>query len=233
VTPPTVSVIVPIYQAERYLAEALDSVMSQTHRPIELIMVDDGSTDRGADLAQRWVPPGLLISRDHRGIGATRNAGIAAATGALVAFCDADDLWEPTKLERQIEQLAHHPELAGVFCAVHEFVSPELSGEVMTSRQPQLRAVGASSCALLIRREVLADLGPFDETLVIGEWFDWYSRMQRSAHAIGNVDEVLVRRRLHTTNNSLNEVASRREYLEVLQNHLRARRPEAELGPGA
>ena len=222
---PAVSVVVPFYEAERYLGETLASIEAQTEPADEIVLVDDGSTDGGPAVAADHVGPAQVVTLAHGGIGAARNAGLARARGELVAFCDADDLWEPTKLARQRAELEAHPELGAVLCGVQEFVSPELDPEVIGVRPVRRRDEGVATSALLVRRSVVDEVGDFDETLTVGEWFDWYARLRETGHPIGAVDEVLVRRRLHETNNGRRHQQSRGEYLQVLRAHLARTRP--------
>ena len=225
---PAVSVVVPVFDGARYLEQTLDSIVGQTHAPLELVVVDDGSTDESATIAERYVGAGQLIRQANQGIGRARNVGLAAARCPMVALCDADDVWEPDKLEVQLAHLRDHPELSVVFCGVREFLSPDLDPAEVASRAPRQLDVGPCPSGLLASRQVLEEIGPFDETLVVGEWFDWYARLGRLGVGVGSVPGVYVHRRIHLTNNSLRRLASRREYLEVLRGHLSARRdPEA------
>ncbi len=221
---PEVSVLVPFFQAERYLEETLRAIEAQTVPADELILLDDGSTDAGPAIAAARVPPALLVTQPNGGIGAARNAAVAQARGRFVAFCDADDLWEPTKLERQLALFAARPELGAVLCGVEEFISPEIDPATTTLREARQRDEAVATSALLVRREVLDEVGAFDESLAVGEWFDWYARLRDVDHPIAWVDEVLVRRRLHEANNSLRERQSRSEYLQVLAAHLARQR---------
>lgn len=124
---PRVSVICIFHQAERFLAEAVDSVLAQDFRDFELLLVDDGSTDGGTAIAQGYAArlPGTVRWLDHpghanRGMSATRNRGLAEARGQLLAFIDADDVWRPGKLRAQVALLDAHPE-AGMVCGALEY----------------------------------------------------------------------------------------------------------------
>ena len=100
---PRVSVVIPLYQTERYIAKALRSVIDQTFADFEVIVVDDGSRDGGPQIARDWRDPRVrVITQENRGLAGARNTGIRHARGELVALLDADDLWEPTKLERHV-----------------------------------------------------------------------------------------------------------------------------------
>jgi len=121
----TVSVIMPLYNAARYVGDALDSALAQTHRPYEIIVVDDGSTDGGADVVQPYVDEHgnavRLIRKENEGVSKARNVGFEQTTGEFVAFLDADDLWLPTKLEKQIALFAKHPEAMGTHTRCFNF----------------------------------------------------------------------------------------------------------------
>lgn len=108
-----VSVVVPAYNAARFIGEALRSVLAQVYPAIELIVVNDGSTDHTGDVVRALAPQALLLEQSNRGLAAARNAGVRAARGRYVAFLDADDAWHPSKLEKQLAVLARYPE-AGV-----------------------------------------------------------------------------------------------------------------------
>jgi len=114
--PVTVSVVIPTHDRGRVVVEAIESALAQTHPPLEVIVVDDGSTDDTAERVGRLRDARVrYLRRPHAGVSAARNAGIAAATGDLVAFLDSDDLWKPDKVEAEIAALARYPSAGGVF----------------------------------------------------------------------------------------------------------------------
>lgn len=104
-TAETVSVVIPCYNGAAYLREAIDSVLRQTVAPLELLVINDGSTDDSAEVAGSYGPPVRVVSQENRGLAATRNRGLDEARGDWVAFLDADDVWEPNKLEMQLAAL--------------------------------------------------------------------------------------------------------------------------------
>ena len=224
----TVSVVIPAFNAERYLAEAVRSALNQSSPPFEIIVVDDGSTDATGALAQAFGPPVRLVTIPHGGIGAARNAGLAAATGNYIALLDADDTWEPGKLEAQLSVLGADGGAAGVFCHVVQFVSPELS--IAERRQlavAEAPMAGVIPSALLARREVFDRVGPFDTALRVGEFIDWHARATAAGLRFAMLDVVLVGRRLHTTNTGRRERDSRADYLRVIKSALDRRREGA------
>ena len=119
-----VSVIIPVYNGERYLGEAIESVLAQTYKEVELIVVDDGSTDKSAAVARCFTDVRYCF-QPNSGIGAARNQGADLARGGLLAFLDADDRWVRDKLLWQTKALAADNELAMVFGHVQQFPSPE------------------------------------------------------------------------------------------------------------
>ena len=132
---PLVSIIMPCYNGEAFLAEAVGSVLAQTFRDFELIVVDDGSTDGSADILARYVDPVRVIRQTNRGVSAARNVGIAAARGDFIAFLDADDTWESEFLDEMVKGMAD-PRTAIAYCgwqnvgvgAGKPFVPPDYEG---------------------------------------------------------------------------------------------------------
>ncbi len=112
---PLVSIIIPCYNTERYVGEAITSALEQTYRPIEVIVVDDGSTDKSMDVIRSFGDSVRIVEGAHQGAAAARNKGVAASHGQLIQFLDADDLLYPSKLERQVPLACAHP-LDMVFC---------------------------------------------------------------------------------------------------------------------
>jgi glycosyltransferase involved in cell wall biosynthesis len=113
---PAVSVVIPLYQTERYIHETLASVLAQTFTDFEVVVLDDGSKDRGPDIARAFGDPRVrVITQENRGLAGARNSGIRHAKADLIALLDADDLWEPTKLERHVAHLAANPDVGVSF----------------------------------------------------------------------------------------------------------------------
>src|SRR5262249_23296673 len=120
---PLVSVIVPVYNGEKYLRFALESVVGQKHRPLEIIVVDDGSTDSSAAIAKGFTEVRYL-HQANAGVASARNTGLKAATGAFIAFLDQDDLWLPGKLDRQASFLHENAQAMYVLCGMENFGEP-------------------------------------------------------------------------------------------------------------
>ena len=223
---PTVSCVIPVYNGERYLRETLQHVVSQTHPPAEIIVVDDGSTDGSIAVAQEFASSITVISQANSGHAAARNRGIAAASGDFVAFVDADDLWSEEKIALQLARFAARPELGVVFSHLENFWSPEVAASDRSGGEEALRPVpGYTSVTMLARRELFTAVGLLDETLSHGNDRDWFCRAAEKGVVMEMMPDVLVRRRLHGTNRSASLGAtSRSEYLRILKASLDRRR---------
>jgi glycosyltransferase involved in cell wall biosynthesis len=192
---PSISVICPAWQAAATLAETLASVRAQIVRPTEILVVDDGSTDHTAKVGA--ASGATVISRPHRGVAAALNAGIAAGRGELVAFIDADDLWPADKLAAQVEVLAADPNAAGVLGLAQCFLSPELEPDVKAGcKLPDELQQAWLTGALLVRREAIEAVGPFDEAMHAGHAVDWFDRGRRLGLVFAMPRRVVLLRRI-------------------------------------
>ena len=200
---PRVSVVIPAYEAAGTLAAAVDSVLAQTYDDLEVLVVDDGSSDDTAAVAEGYGKPVTCIRTENRGVSHARNTGIAASSAEFVALLDADDLWEPSKLGRQLEVLTARP-TAGVSTTGSLRVDPALRPlEVTHARQPadpckelllHSMVLGAISSPL-IRRDAANDVGGFDpEFSQCADW-DYFIRLSlRTEFAV--IPDPLVRYRV-------------------------------------
>jgi glycosyltransferase involved in cell wall biosynthesis len=220
----SISVIVPVRNGERYLREALESVLGGTRAPEEVVVVDDGSTDDGAAVAAAVGGPVRVVRQEALGQAAAVNHGVRESRGELVAFIDADDLWEPRKLELQSARLAADGDLDAVFGCVVEFLSPDQMGD--RRPLPRLRE-GVRPARLrgtmLAHRSLVERVGPCAENLRVGEFVDWYSRAQDLGARDAMLSEVVLRRRLHLGNLGRQEAGST-DYVRVVRDALRRRR---------
>jgi glycosyltransferase involved in cell wall biosynthesis len=225
VSAPLVSCIIPVFNGERYLEETLDGVFAQTHRPIEVIVADDGSTDRSAEIASAYRHAVVRVRQPNAGHAAARNLGLSVATGEYTAFVDADDLWHPEKLARQLERFAARPELGVVFTHLENFRSADGDPSPGPSEGPLRPIPGYTSVSMLARSKVFADVGLLDVTLEHGNDRDWFCRAAEHGVVMEMMPDVLVRRRLHGSNrSSALSGNSRAEYLRILKASLDRRR---------
>ncbi len=222
---PLVSVIIPAYNSERYLAEAIESVLSQAYPALEVIVVDDGSTDGSARVAREHEAV-RCVHQPHRGVCAALNNGIENARGGLLAFLDADDLWTEGKLERQVAALVADPDLEAVFGHVEQFASPELA-ETTDIRIPSHieRMAGYHKGTMLIRRKALLRVGLFDFRWEAVDFVDWYARAVEQGLRSRLLPEVDMRRRIHNDNCGVRlRDTARASYARILKASLDRRR---------
>jgi glycosyltransferase involved in cell wall biosynthesis len=212
----SVTAIVTFWNREQYLGGAVESVLAQD-RDLELVLVDDGSSDTSAEIARRFVPPGRLLQQENRGAAGAANTGVRAASGEFVAFCDSDDLWIVGKLDAQLAALAADPTLDFVFGHVEEFLSPEMDPATVRTRTLRPVIPAAMPSAALVRRALFERVGPFDETLQNGAWVDWYVRARTGGAREWFVPSVVCRRRIHARNNFASQTNAASGYLRALR----------------
>lgn len=195
------SVVIPAFNAGKYLAEAIESVLAQTSRPLEIIVVDDGSTDETADIAKRF-PTITYVRQANSGVASALNHGIRVAQGEFIAVLSADDIWSIDKLALQLSALDGKPNLL-VFGHMQHFLSPELDPDEARSLVcPPHPMPAYSAGTLLTRVETFRSVGPLNETFAVGEFMDWYGRARDAGSKVVMLDDVVSRRRVHLGNQS-------------------------------
>ena len=215
---PLVSIIIPVYNCERYLAEAIESVLTQTYRTIEVIVVDDGSTDGSGHVAKRFGLPVKYTFQANGGTGAARNRGVELAQGKFLAFLDQDDLWIKDKLTNQIAAFHHNPAIDIVFGYVEQFYSPELAQGKKDGPPCHSKTMpGPHVGAMLITREAFLRVGPFGTNFQIAEFIDWYARSKELGLNSLMLPDIVMRRRIHLNNQSFLKRTHRLEYIRVLK----------------
>jgi glycosyltransferase involved in cell wall biosynthesis len=220
-----VSVIIPVYNCEKYLAAAIRSAMDQTYRPMEILVVDDGSTDGTADVARTFGESIRYDANVHQGIAAIRNRGVNLAQGDFLAFLDSDDLWVEDKIERQVKILNQHPEFDMVFTCVQQFFSPELGEEIKTRIKVTEEIMkGVYPCSCLIRKESFLRAGPFDVEWRVGEFIDWYLKATEAGLRSLTLPDVLTKRRIHNDNTSTRDRKSQQDFVRILKASLDRRK---------
>jgi glycosyltransferase involved in cell wall biosynthesis len=196
-----ISVIIPAYNRERYLAETIGSVLSQSHRPIEIIVIDDGSTDSTADVTGHFSGAVRYFFQPNSGCAAALNTGVQNAEGAYLSFLDSDDLWTEKKLALQMKVLISAPETDMVFGHVSHFYSPDLSQhERERFLCPTEKMAGYHAGTMLIRRESFLSVGLFNALYHAGEFLDWYSRAREKGLREVMLPDVVMKRRIHSSN---------------------------------
>ncbi len=192
-----ISVIIPAFNAETTIAETLDSVAHQTRQPLEIIVVDDGSTDSTAAIAGKHHLLPRVIRTKNKGAAAAINCGIAAATGDLLAFIDADDLWLEKKLELQCALFDHEPVIDVVFSYMESFICQSVPREVAARLVfPVGPQPGFVIGTLMARHDVFLRYGFLDPSLRTGYFIDWFSRARSEGLNFEMLPQVFLKRRV-------------------------------------
>ncbi len=218
---PNVSVIIPAYNAKGFIADAVRSALDQTYRDLEVIVVDDGSTDGTAAELAAFGDRIRVLQQANRGVAAARNAGAAVARGAWIAFLDADDLWLPHKLERQLAAGSTPMTFTdrlnigarGDLPEVQSEVTPMHGGDIFTRLLGEGNFI--TNTSVMRRRALFEAMSGFYAGLNGTEDWDLWIRVAER-HEIGFVDEPLVRYRFHPGGLSRNFAKMGREWLEVI-----------------
>jgi glycosyltransferase involved in cell wall biosynthesis len=215
---PVVTVIMPAYNAELYLAEAIESVLSQSYAALELIVVNDGSTDRTEEIIQRFAPSVYSARQAHQGVAAALNCGLQLARGEYISFLDADDLWAIDKLAIQVQVLQAEPALSLVFGSMQQFDSPELAkGNSTPLHVQEISHPAYVKGTALIRRSLFDHIGWFDSRWQVGEFIDWYLRAQDAGAQSRMLDDLALYRRSHQGNMTAHMRNERLDYVRIIQ----------------
>ena len=241
---PLISIVIPTYNRAHLILEALETCVLQSYRPLEIIVVDDGSTDRTVGSVQDWSKGSShkevtlkIVKQENKGGNAARNNGIKNATGEFIAFLDSDDLWNTTKLKKQYALISQSDTIGGVYCGLRQ-VEVE-SGKVISDdkrdytegfilSQLLVKDVTAPTSAYLIRKKVFDELGGFDETLQARQDWDMWIRLA-DKYEIRAVTQNLMDLRHHkgprTASNPQKEINA---YIKIRQKyqHLLLKQPK-------
>jgi glycosyltransferase involved in cell wall biosynthesis len=212
-----VSVVIPLFDGARFLAQAVESVLAQAAPVSEIIVVDDGSSDGGPAVARSF--PGVVFeARAHGGQGAALNHGVQRSRGELLAFLDQDDVWMPRKQELQLSAMRAGSVDAVVGHAEQFFEGSDAPGQVLPARLVS---------ALLVRREAWERVGPFRPELGLGMQLEWFARAEARGVSPLMLADVVYRRRIHGANYGLRSDADRRDYARAAKAALDERRRRA------
>jgi len=194
---PTVTCIIPTFNSRTFLADAIDSVLGQSPPPLEVLVVDDQSTDGTRELVSSYGPPVRLVTGPAEGPAGARQHGVSLARGEFVCFLDSDDLFAANKQERQLERFEARRDLEISVCGYELFWEAGLEEEEERYRAAG-RVRGTSLFqTMLARRSVFAKVGPIEEAWAYGDNIDWVARARDSGTVIEILNEVFVRRRMH------------------------------------
>jgi len=224
ITTPQISVIIPIYNNALYIQEAITSVLSQGIEKLEIIVIDDGSTDNFEEKIKGFNDPRIrLIKQINSGASAARNNGIRHANGEYIAFLDADDIWAPNKLKLQLEVLINRADVNMVYGQVKEFYDISIN-EHADLQKGVKTFVGYSPIALLISKSDFLLVGDFQSKWKVAEFIDWYDRAKYVGLSEFLLPDVLAFRRIHSGNIDRLYRPDAKQYVAVLKEALDRRR---------
>ncbi len=224
---PKISVILPVFNGERFLEEAIASMMHQGIHNIEMIAVDDGSTDGTAGILQKYAKKIRIISQPNQGPASARNLGIKASVGELIAFLDADDLFEKSKLTDLLHRLEQDPHAGIAMGYIRRFQSPGIAVakhlQVPDTEQPKLSLHLGSA---LIRRQVFDQIGLLEENMHFSEDIDWFLRAIENGIRFSILPKPVYCYRIHNENMTLDAEQSNRYLLRAFSRSLSRRRKQ-------
>lgn len=221
---PLVSVVIPVFNGERFLREAVQSVLTQNYSPLEIIIVDDGSTDGTATVARSLPETVRYLHQSNQGAAAARNRGIEHAQGSLIAFADADDLWPEAKLELQVTYLINDTAIEIVMGRTQQVrLSATVNGETQAEEFAE-PAFSVNLGSAVIRKSLFERVGLFNETMRYSEDVDWFMRAREGGAAIFTIDAVTLFYRQHDENMTRGKSASDLNVLKALKKSLDRRR---------
>lgn len=239
-----ISIVIPTYNREHLIIEAIETCVLQTYRPLEIVVVDDGSTDRTVAFVQNWnkgaSPKEVIlkiVQQENKGGNAARNNGIKNSSGEYIAFLDSDDLWNKTKLKKQYDLIIQNSAIGGVYCGLRQIEVG--SGKVLTDEkrtytegnilsQLLIKDVTAPTSTYIIRKKIFNEVGYFDECLQARQDWDMWIRIAEK-YEIRAVKENLMDLRHHegprTASNPLKEINA---YKKIRQkyHHLFIKQPK-------
>jgi glycosyltransferase involved in cell wall biosynthesis len=224
----TCSVVIPVRNGADYITEAIESILRQTLKPAEIIVVNDGSTDNTAEILKQYGTKLKVTTSSGLGAPSARNFGVKAAKSQFIAFLDCDDIAHPDRLKKQLECLLANPEAGMVFCAMTyidkngqsnggDVRCPEYNHNGFLGQLFERNRIGSTS-VVMIRKKIFFDLGGFDEAFDYSEDYDLWLRVARD-WKIYYLDETLLKYRLHDKNISHCREGHRLNELKALRKH--------------
>jgi len=219
-----ISVIVPAYNAGPFLQEALQCILQQDYQPLEIIVIDDGSTDGACNVEATFSDAVTCVRQHNQGAGAARNRGLRLARGSFIAFLDVDDLWPSGTLARLAHYLSQNPRTEIAMGRVQYMRRAAPMSGSWTFENFSDPCLGLNLGAGLYRKEVFENIGPFDESLRISDDIDWFMRARERGVVLSFIDPVTLLYRRHDSNMTLARGATHAELARALKLSLDRRR---------
>ncbi len=199
---PLVSVVIPLYNREKYIGAAIQSVLRQDYQPIEVIVVDDGSTDRSGEIAKSFKEV-RYFHQPHLNAGPAlaRNTGIKQSKGELISFLDDDDIFLPQKIRLQVDYLKANPTVGYVLCRLKNILETGIPyPNWLNEDDSTYNYLSFLPSTLMVRRFLFDTIGLFDTRFTLGDDTDWFLRTKEADIQMAVLPEVLLERRIHNTN---------------------------------
>ncbi len=222
-----ISVLIPTYNSAIYIGEALESVLQQTRKDFEIIVVDDGSTDETRHIVESFSDSVKYFYQENAGIGTARNRCVQLSAREFLAFLDADDVWLPDKLDLQLREFEADDSLEAVFGMVKQVLQTEWKQE--TAKQTVYEDdeelfKGYAPGTMLIRRQSFLRVGMFPETQTVGEFIDWFLRAKELDVKMKLLPDLTMLRRVHQGNMMIRQRAAVQDYAKILKQSIDRRR---------
>lgn len=216
---PLISTVIPLFNCEKYLGAAIESILAQNYQPIQIIVVDDGSTDGSAAVARSFSQVEYYF-QENAGPATALNHGLSKAKGEFIAFLDADDLWTEGKLKLQLDAFKRDPTLDMVMGNVEQFreTGPDTPPVSLGTFKGYLKI------AMLVRRDATFRVGLFDPQWKTGDFIDWYIRATELPVKSLMLREVVAKRRIHETNMGIRQRDVQSDYARIMKLALERRR---------
>lgn len=215
-----ISVIIPVFNGEKFISEAVESALKQSFKPYEIIVIDDGSTDQSLEILREYGDKIRCIHQNNQGTAASRNQGVKLALGNYFAFLDQDDVWLENKLALQINRMTNKGNLDMSFGLVKIH---RQNKNIKKSRNDDIYR-GFTPSTLLIKRKSFSQVGFFETRWKIGEWANWYLRAIEKNLNSCMIEEVVAIRRIHKQNKGIIYKSNQKEYVQVIKEYLNRKR---------
>ena len=222
---PLVSIIMPVYNGEKYVNQSLESLFKDVYRPIEVIAVDDGSSDNTAHIIGQYENV-RYVYQVKEGVASARNKGIAVSRGAIIAFLDCDDIWQPDRLTATVSYFQQHPEIGYVLGKQMMFVEPGCDVPPWVKPEWLKEPQDASNTGVLVARRVTFDRVGLFNMDIGGEDTEWLVRASEAGVPMARLSEVVLHRRIHGENLSIQMLKMRKTNLMKIARESILRRQE-------
>lgn len=216
-----ISVIIPVYNGQKYLSEAIQNVKNQDYKPLEIIVIDDGSTDKTVEIAAKFKDTIHYVYQENSSPAAARNCGIRMAKGDVIAFLDVDDLWSDDKLKLQASYLAANPSVEIVQGLIQQMKLSELAANNQPIFEPAHKPYSYINLGSAIyRKSVFDKIGFFDETLSYAEDVDWFIRAWENGIYKVVLEQVSLFYRKHKDNMTVGKNLVELGFVRIFKKHL-------------